>query len=256
MKAAVLYNAHDLRLVEQPIPALTGADSVLIQVKAVGICGSDMHAYHGKLATVVYPRMIGHEVVGEVQEVGSGVTRLMPGDHVVMDPVVSCGHCPACRSGRQNVCKDVKCMGVAAEGGCAEYIVLPAQNVHSIPKEIPWRDAALLEPYTIGAQVIARGEVTGEDTVLVAGAGTIGLVILQAAKRLGAKVLVTDVVDSRLELAKKLGADLTINPAHQNVAEAVAGFTGGYGVTVAVDAVGIPELFEQAIELTSPGDGL
>ena len=253
MKVAVLYGPHDLRLVDKPVPALAGPDSVLIKVKAVGICGSDLHAYHGKLATVVFPRVIGHEVVGEVVEVGSAVTTIAPGDHVVVDPVVSCGECPVCRAGRHNVCRDVKCIGVACEGGLAEFIVFPEPSVHLLPADLPWRDAVLAEPYTIGAQVVSRGRVTQGDKVLVMGAGPIGLVILQAAKRLGAKVLITDIADSRLALAKKLDADACVNPSKQNLAQAVSEFTGGYGVDVAVDAVGVPALFEQGVELTAPG---
>ncbi|MDR3588369.1 MAG: zinc-binding alcohol dehydrogenase family protein [Negativicutes bacterium] len=252
MKVAVLYGPHDLRLVEKPVPALAGADSVLIKVKAVGICGSDLHAYHGKLATVVFPRVIGHEVVGEAVAVGSAVTTIAVGDHVVVDPVVSCGQCPACRAGRHNICRDVKCIGVACEGGLAEFIVFPEPSVHLLPSDLPWRDAVLAEPYTIGAQVVARGRVAAGDKVLVMGAGPIGLVILQAAKRLGAKVLITDLAESRLALARQLDADMTVNTSQQDLAQAVNDFTGGYGVDVAIDAVGLPGLFEQAVEMTAP----
>ncbi|MDR3559841.1 MAG: zinc-binding alcohol dehydrogenase family protein [Negativicutes bacterium] len=252
MKVAVLYGPHDLRIDEKPIPALTGADSVLIKVKAVGICGSDVHAYHGKLATVTFPRVIGHEVVGEAVEVGSAVRTIQAGDHVVVDPVVSCGQCPACRAGRHNVCRDVKCIGVACEGGLAEYIVFPEASVHKLPSELAWRDAVLAEPYTIAAQVVSRGQVTADDKMLVMGAGPIGLVILQAAKRLGATVLITDLADSRLALAGRLDADVTVNPAKQDLAKAIHDFTGGYGVDVAVDAVGVPALFEQAVEFAAP----
>jgi L-gulonate 5-dehydrogenase len=236
-----------------PIPNITNDKGVLIKVHAMGICGSDMHAYHGKLATVSYPRVIGHEVVGEVVETGTAVTKVRSGEHVVMDPVVSCGQCHACKSGRNNVCKDVKCMGVAAEGGCAEYIILQESNVHAIPADIPWRDAVLMEPYTIGAQITARGDVSAGDHVLIMGAGPIGLVALQAAKRRGAKVIVTDVVKQRLKLACEMDADLVVNPQEQDLAQAVSEFTKGYGLDVAVDAVGVPALFEQAVELTAPG---
>lgn len=251
MKAAILYGPHDLRITEQPMPS-PGEGGVLIRVKAMGICGSDLHAYHGKLATVTYPRVIGHEVVGEVVETGGAVKKVKAGDHVVMDPVVSCGRCPACRAGRGNVCRDVRCMGVAAEGGCAEYIVLPEGNVHAIPADIPWDEAALIEPYTIGAQAVSRGEVAAGDTVLVMGAGPIGLVVLQAAKRRRARVIITDVSEGRLELARRLDADAAVNPRRQDLAVAVSQFTDGYGVNVAIDAVGLPELFAQAVELTAP----
>ena len=252
MKVALLVKSHDLQIVERPIPQLSDENSVLIKVHAMGICGSDVHAYHGKLATVSYPRVIGHEVVGEAIKVGANVTNIKPGDHVVMDPVVSCGICPACKAGRKNVCKEVKCMGVAAEGGCAEYIILSQENVLPFPKEIPWKDAVVIEPYTIGAQVVARGEVEKDDIVLVMGAGPIGLVILQAAKRLGAKVIVSDLIESRLKLALEMGADVAVDSSKQNITAIVNDFTNGYGVNVAVDAVGVPALFEQALDLTAP----
>jgi L-gulonate 5-dehydrogenase len=252
MKVALLYGPHDLRLIDAPLPELADERSVLIKVRAVGICGSDVHAYHGKLATVTYPRVIGHEVVGEVVAAGSAVTKAKVGDHVVMDPVVSCGQCPACITGRNNVCRDVKCMGVAAEGGCAEYITLSEVNFHRIPAGLPWQDAVLAEPYTIGAQVVSRGGVTPGDRVLVMGAGTIGLVILQSAKRLGAKVMITDLSRHRLELARQLAADVAINPTETDLAKAVNEFTCGYGVDVAVDAAGVPALFETALDLTAP----
>lgn len=246
----MITGPHRLEIVEQPFPGLPDQKSVLVKVRAVGICGSDVHGYHGSLATFVYPRIFGHEVVGEIVAVGSAVTHLAVGDHAVMDPVRSCGRCRACRKGRQNVCGDLKCLGVHADGGCAEYIVLPSDNAHKIPMDIPWREAVLLEPYTIAAQIISRGEVTADDNVLIMGAGPIGLVTLQAAKRLGARVLITDISLNRLRLAAELGADATVNSAAQSLVEEVDRFTDGEGVTVAIDAVGLPELFEQAIEVT------
>lgn len=250
MKAAVITGPRQLELVERPVPALPDEKSVLMKVRAVGICGSDVHGYHGSLATFVYPRVFGHEVVGEIIAVGSAVSHLTVGDHAVMDPVQSCGRCRACRNKRQNVCAELKCMGVGAEGGCAEYIALPATNVYKIPAQLPWREAVLMEPYTIAAQITARGEVGAEDTVLIMGAGPIGLVTLQAAKRLGAKVMITDISANRLRLAGELDADAVVNSSLQNLAEEVRCFTEGEGMTVAIDAVGLPGLFEQAIELT------
>ncbi|MHC1762247.1 MAG: zinc-binding alcohol dehydrogenase family protein [Negativicutes bacterium] len=251
MKIALIKGPRDLELVERPIPELQDEQSVLIKVKAVGICGSDVHGYHGSLATFVYPRVFGHEVTGEVVNVGAMVTHVAGGDHVVMDPVRSCGHCRACRNKRQNVCNELQCLGVHVDGGCAEYIVLPAANVHKIPADIPWREAVLTEPYTIAAQIVSRGEVCTDDNVLIMGAGPIGLVTLQAAKRLGAKVMITDLSAGRLRLAAELDADVTVNTQLQNLTEEVRRFTDGEGVTVAIDAVGLPELFEQAIAQTS-----
>ncbi|MDR3588843.1 MAG: zinc-binding alcohol dehydrogenase family protein [Negativicutes bacterium] len=250
MKAAVITGPRQMELVERPIPALPDEKSVLMKVRAVGICGSDVHGYHGSLATFVYPRVFGHEVVGEIIAVGSAVSHLTAGDHAVMDPVQSCGNCRACRTKRQNVCAQLRCMGVGAEGGCAEYVALPAANVLKIPAGIPWREAVLIEPYTIAAQMTARGEVAKDDDVLIMGAGPIGLVTLQAAKRKGARVMITDISANRLALAGKLDADAVVNSKEQNLAEEVRRFTNGEGMSVAIDAVGLPELFEQAVELT------
>ena len=252
MKSVVLTQAKRLEIQEHPIPKINNPDDILIRVKAVGICGSDVHAYDGSLTTIKYPRTIGHEVVGEVTAVGAAVTHVQPGDHVVMDPVVSCGKCLPCRQGRRNVCRDVKCMGVAAEGGAAEYIILPALNVVKMPSDILWRDAVLAEPFTIGANSTARARVIPGDMALIMGAGTIGLVSMQAAKLRGARVMIADIVDSRLDLAKKLGADRVVNTKKEDLVAAVSEFTEGEGVTVFIDAVGVPALLVLGTELTAP----
>ncbi|MHC1760640.1 MAG: zinc-binding alcohol dehydrogenase family protein [Negativicutes bacterium] len=252
MKSIVLMKAKVLEIQDHPIPKIANPDDVLIRVKAVGICGSDIHAYDGSLTTIKYPRTIGHEVVGEVSAVGDAVTHVKPGDHVAMDPVVSCGACLPCRNGRRNVCRDVKCMGVAAEGGAAEYIILPAHNVVKMPPDIPWREAVLAEPFTIGANATAQARVVPGDMALVMGAGTIGLVAMQAAKLRGACVMIADIVDSRLKLAAKLGADRVVNTKTEDLTAAVSEFTKGEGVTVFIDAVGVPALLVLGTELTAP----
>jgi len=252
MKSIVLMQAKKLEIQDHPVPKITNPDDVLIRVKAVGICGSDIHAYDGSLTTIKYPRTIGHEVVGEVTDVGDAVTHVTPGDHVAMDPVVSCGVCLPCRNGRRNVCRDVKCMGVAAEGGAAEYIILPALNVVIMPSDIPWNEAVLAEPFTIGANATAQARVVPGDMALVMGAGTIGLVAMQAAKIRGARVMIADIVDSRLKLAAQLGADQVVNSKTEDLAAAVSEFTKGEGVTVFIDAVGAPALLVLGTELSAP----
>ena len=252
MKSIVLLKAKELEIQDHPIPKIANPDDILIRVKAVGICGSDIHAYDGSLTTIKYPRTIGHEVVGEVTAVGDAVTHVKPGDHVAMDPVVSCGACLPCRTGRRNVCRDVKCMGVAAEGGAAEYIILPALNVVKLPADIPWNEAVLAEPFTIGANATAQARVVPGDMALVMGAGTIGLVAMQAAKIRGARVMIADIVDSRLKLAAQLGADRVVNSRTEDLAAAVSEFTKGEGITVFIDAVGVPALLVLGTELTAP----
>ncbi len=251
MRAIQIAKPGELSIIEVEKPQQIAKGHVLIQVKAMGICGSDMHAYHGTSALVTYPRIIGHEVVGEIVGIGEEVTGLQRGDRVVMDPVIPCGECYACRVGRQNVCRNLQVRGVHADGGFMEYLMLPVASVHKFSRDIPWEEAVLIEPFTIAAQTLSRGRVTGDDTLVIFGAGPIGLVILQGAKRLGTKVAIIDIVDERLNSAKELGADLVINSHQEDVVEKVAGFTGGEGPSVIVEAVGIPQLLEQAVEMAS-----
>lgn len=196
---------------ERTIPSLIGPDEVMLKTKTVGICGSDTHIFHGSNPFATYPRVWGHEFAGEIVKIGSEVSDLKIGDHVVGEPFVSCGKCYACRHQRGNVCEDIQVYGVHMDGGCQEYIVMKRNKVHLVPKEIPWKLAALAEPLTIGFQSVARGRVEEGDLLLILGAGTIGLTVLMAAKAAGAKVIITDLYDDKLEYAKKFGADITVN---------------------------------------------
>lgn len=251
MKAIRINSPGNLEICEVPVPKISNSEDVLIKVKAAGICGSDMHIYHGTNPLATYPRVVGHEFVGEVVEIGEGVTKFQVGDHVIVDPVVRCEECYPCSIGRPNVCQSLRVRGVHVDGGFQEYYVAPQKNVHLIPENLNWEEATLIEPFSISAQVISRGQITGKDTVFVMGAGPIGLCILQAVKRIGAKCIISDLVESRLELAKKFGADITINPLKENVEEVIMEETNGFGVPVIVDAVCIPQSFEQTVRLAS-----
>lgn len=252
MKVIKVNTPGNMEIQEAPMPEKLEAGEVLVKVKAAGICGSDIHIYHGTSPVATYPRVIGHEVVGEIVEIGAGVDNLVVGDHVAIDPVVSCGDCYPCRVGRNNVCKSLKVRGVHTDGGFAEYVALPSNGVYKISKDIPWGEAAMIEPFTIGAQIMKRGEITGDDTVLILGAGPIGLISLQVAKMVGAKVIITDLLDKRLAVAKELGADVIVNTAKEDIKEIVFKETDGLGVTVVVEAVGLPHLLEEAVQITSP----
>ncbi|MGB9662947.1 MAG: zinc-binding alcohol dehydrogenase family protein, partial [Moorellaceae bacterium] len=252
MKAATVISPKNLKIGEVPLPEVTRADEVLIKVKAAGICGSDIHIYHGTNPVATYPRVIGHEFAGEVVETGRGITDLSPGDHVVVDPVMSCGHCYPCSIGRPNVCSHLQVLGVHVDGGYREYVVVPRKNVHKISPEISWEEAALVEPFTISAQVVSRAAITARDTVFLMGAGPMGLCLLQAIKRVGAKCFVSDLMERRLEKAREMGADLIINASTQDVSKAIMEETGGEGVPVVIDAVGLPQTLEQAVRLACP----
>ncbi|SNS73846.1 L-gulonate 5-dehydrogenase [Anaerovirgula multivorans] len=251
MKAAKIISPGNLEICEVPMPKIKSDDEVLIKVKAAGICGSDIHIYHGTSPVATYPRVIGHEVVGEVVEVGTKATKLVVGDHVIMDPVIGCGECYPCSIGRPNVCSYLKVRGVHEDGGYQEYIVLPENGVHKISKDLSWEEAIMIEPFTIAAQIASRGEITERDTVFIMGAGPAGLCAAQVVKRIGAKCIISDLVDSRLELAQKIGVDMVINPSKEDVDKIIMDETNGLGVPVIIDAVCIPQTFEQAVKLAA-----
>lgn len=252
MKIARVYAKDDLRVEEVEIPKVIKSDDVLIKTKRVGICGSDVHLYHGENPLAVLPRVMGHEVVGEVVEIGSDVKNLNVGDHVVIEPINYCGKCYACRHGMPNVCKDLSVFGVHEDGGMREYFTVSEKQCHVMNKDLDWDTAVLTEPYTIGANSTARGNVGVGDTVLIQGAGPIGVCILKLAKIKGASVMITDVVEDKLKFAKENGADRVVNIAKEDIKEAVKDWTNGEGVNKVIDAVGSTKTFEVSFDLISP----
>ena len=199
--------------------------------KRVGICGSDMHIYHGTNPLATLPRVVGHEVAGEVVEIGQGVTGIKVGDHVVIEPISYCGKCYACRKGGQNVCEKLSVFGVHEDGGMREWFVLPEKQLHVVDSAFAWEEIVLAEPYTIGAQAVWRGEVEKGETVLIQGAGPIGICILKMAKLQGASVMITDLSEERLGFAKESGADIIVHAAKEDVQDRVKEWTNGEGET-------------------------
>lgn len=252
MKAVQVRKAYDLVINEVEKPKISSDTDVLVQVKRVGICGSDMHIYHGTNPLATLPRVVGHEVAGEVVEVGNAVTKLKVGDHVVVEPIRYCGECYACRKGRPNVCANLSVFGVHEDGGMREYFVLPEKQLHAVDSSIDWNEIVMAEPYTIGAQATWRGQVEQGDTVLIQGAGPIGICILKFAKLRGATVLVSDLSEERLAFARDNGADVTVNAGTENVKEQVAKWTNDEGVNKVIDAVCLPSTFELSVDVVSP----
>jgi threonine dehydrogenase-like Zn-dependent dehydrogenase len=251
MKAVQVTGPHQLSIVEREKPVITHEQDILIKVKMVGICGSDIHIYHGTNPLATLPRVIGHEVTGVVEAVGDEVDTLSVGDKVVLEPIESCGQCYACRSGRGNVCSNLEVYGVHRDGGLQEYMVIPQKLVHKVNEELDYKESVLVEPFTIGAQANWRGDVRDGDTVFIMGAGPIGLCCLKVAKTKGATVIISDLNESRLAFAKEWGADHTIDASRVNVIEEVMELTKQEGANVVIDAVCIPQTFEQAIEAAS-----
>jgi L-gulonate 5-dehydrogenase len=242
---------HDL-VVDDRVAENPGPGEVAIRVKRAGICGSDMHILHGSNPFVTYPRVIGHEFAGVVEALGAGVSSLAIGDHVVADPVISCGTCYPCRIGRSNVCARLQVIGVHRDGGFRSFAVVPETNAVKVSPTLGLDVAALAEPLAVAANVLWRTECTREDTVLIYGAGTVGITVLQVAKMRGARCIIADIDADRLERAREFGADVVIHSCEQSVADVVAPELDGLGPSVVIDGAGIPALLEEACRVAAP----
>ena len=251
MKAVRIPEANKIEIVDIQEPNIEQANEVKVKIKRVGICGSDMHIYHGTNPLATYPRIVGHEVAGEIIEIGSNVTKVAVGDHVVIEPISYCGECYACKNGRPNVCKEVSVFGVHEDGGMKEFAILSERQVHKVDSEIEWDEAVMAEPYTIGAQATWRGNVQEGQTVFIQGAGPIGITVLKMAKLRGATVIISDFTNERLAFAKENGADYTINPTEVDVESKINEITKDEGANVVIDAVGMPQTFELSVKVAS-----
>ena len=249
MRKAKLVGKRMIEICREDFKEAPEADEVLIQVKAVGICGTDIHIFNGERTDVEYPRVMGHELSGIVVETGKDVANVKAGDHVVLDPVMACGTCRTCKRGHENVCESVKCFGVQMDGGFQDYIRVPAKQVYAVSEQIPFEEAAVAEPFSVAANILSRAEVAAGDRVAVIGAGTIGLCIVQGAKSIGAGVLAMDISDRKLEKAKEFGADACVNTKDTAFSSAVEAFAPG---GVIIDAVGITPFVEKCISLAAP----
>src|SRR4051794_10452893 len=241
-----------LDITAAPEPGHPGHGEVLVRVQRAGICGSDIHILHGSNPFARYPRVIGHEFAGFVLETGPGVSAVAAGDRVVVDPVLACGHCYPCRAGRPNVCSNLEVLGVHRDGGFRDHVVVPQANCVRVPDNLPIELATLAEPFAVAANVLSRTGIGPDDTVLIYGAGTVGLTVLQVARLHGARCLVSDPDTARLGRAREFGADAVIDPRATPVAEAVRGENDGLGPTVVIDGAGIPVLLEEACRVASP----
>ncbi len=250
MKGIQIVEPYQLKVVDLQKPVITETDNVLIKMKAAGICGSDMGIYHGTNAAAVYPRVIGHEMVGEVEEVGAGVTKVKAGDRVIVDQVVKCGECYACKINRGNVCHNLKVRGVHIDGGYQEYIAVPQEDCYILPKNLSNEDAVMIEPTTIAIQSCSRAELSKEDTLFLLGCGALGSSILKIARLSGATIIVGDVIEEKLQEAMEHGAHYTINLLKEDIESKIKEYTGGYGPTVSIDAVCYNDSLTTLLNLT------
>lgn len=253
MKSLNLYGVKDIRFEDSPKPVITDPDDVIIKVKAVGICGSDLSRY-SKLGPYVEGMTFGHEFSGVVEEVGKGVTDFHPGDRVAACPTYVCGTCESCQSGLPSQCEQLTVIGARHPGAFAEYVKLPASHLLAIPDHVDFDTAAFVEPSSVVAHGFYRTDLQPGQEVAVIGVGSIGLLAVQWAKIFGAsKVYAIDIDDNKLKIAKELGADVLIHSLDAPPHEQLAAYTNGRGVDLAVESAGSPITSEQVFALPKKG---
>jgi threonine dehydrogenase-like Zn-dependent dehydrogenase len=221
---------------------------VMVKLKFVGFCGSDLSTYLGKNPMVQYPRVPGHEISGIINSVGKGVPDgFTAGEPVTVVPYTNCGQCPSCRRGRTYACQFNQTLGVQRDGAMQEFISVPWQKILKAPK-LSELELAMVEPLTVGFHAVGRGRVTDSDVVMVMGCGMIGAGAIVRSVLRGAKVIAVDIDDHKLSLAKELGAHFTINSMVENLHERLAEITSGDGPDVVVEAAGNPITYRAAVE--------
>ncbi|MBE6565336.1 MAG: alcohol dehydrogenase [Ruminococcaceae bacterium] len=250
MKAGVFYQANDLRIMEidRPVPK---SDEVLVKVMACGICGTDVHIFSGDEGCFPTPSgtVLGHEFSGVVEEVGSGVTDVKVGDRICVDPNQLCGSCSYCRSGIGHFCENMTGIGTGVNGGFAQYCAVPASQVYRIADTTSFEAAAMVEPVACCVHGMDLCNISCGDTVAVIGGGMIGMIMLQLAKLSGAgRLVMIEPVAEKRDIAKKLGADVCIDPIHENVKEVLAR-NGIDRISCVIECVGKPATIEQAIDI-------
>ena len=246
MKAIVIDTPNIIEIKEIPMPEVK-ENEALLKVKCVGICGADVASYTGNQPFTTYPRIPGHEFSAEIVQIPENDKGLKVGDIVTCNPYFNCGECYSCERGFVNCCTDNQTMGVQRDGAFCEYISMPVERIFP-GKGLSAEELALIEPFSISQHAISRATIKESDTVLVVGAGPIGLFALIAAKQKCKKIVVADILDNRLNLAKEYGADAVVNTKTQSLEEFTKEFTDGRGFDVCIEACGAPETFLNCID--------
>ncbi|MHB8735566.1 MAG: zinc-dependent alcohol dehydrogenase [Terriglobales bacterium] len=258
MKALLLTEYSKLTVTDVPRPTVE-PHQVLVEVRACGICGSDIHGYDGSTGRRVPPLIMGHEAAGVIAEMGREVRGLQLGDRVTFDSTVSCGICYYCRRGRINLCDNRQVLGVSCgeyrrHGAFAEYVVVPQQIVYKLPDSLPFEQAALVEAVSIAVHAVHRTPLELGDSAVVVGSGMIGLLVIQALRQAGcSSIFAVDLDDTKLARAQTLGAVAGFNPSREDVTVAVAARTEGRGAAVAIECVGATAPIQTAIAATRKG---
>jgi len=250
MKSVYLEKPNVIRIEEIKEPIRKESEA-LIKIKSVGICGSDVGAYMGSNPLVSYPRIIGHELAGEVLEIGENKRCIKVGDKVIIDPYKYCGKCYPCSIGRTNCCEDLKVLGVHIDGGMVEMFTHPSDMLYKVPDNIPWEQIPAAEPLTIALHAIHRTKVIAGEHVVIIGAGAIGVLTALTTLAYGAVPILMDVVDERLKFAKGLGIKNTINAMDKDAIEQIKKITEGRMAEVVIEASGSNVAIRNAIDYVS-----
>jgi len=238
---------------ERPIPPLGNLD-VLIKVRATALCGSDLHIFKGRHPAVSLPIPVGHEIAGEVAEVGAGVTKVKPGDRVAVEPVIVCGECHYCQRGDYHLCANISFQYRQGQGGLTTDFITHERWVHLLPENISYAAGALIEPLSVAVHAVRLAHLDMSESVAIFGAGAIGLFILQVARAVGAgDIFISDIRESRLSAALDLGASKTLNSSKRNPVEEILNQTDAIGVQRAFEAVGLEITLHQALQALQKG---
>ncbi|HOK56164.1 MAG TPA: NAD(P)-dependent alcohol dehydrogenase [bacterium] len=258
MKVAYLVGKKKIVIEEEKNPEIEREDDVLVRVRCVGICGSDVHYFlEGRIGDQIVKDkiIVGHEASGEVIEVGKNVKKLKKGDKVAIEPGISCGKCEFCIKGKPNICPNVKFLGTPpVNGAFREYMVMPEENLIKIPDGLEYEEGVLSEPLAIGVYTVKLSQIETGDDVAILGAGPIGLSILFSARISGAnRIFVSDLIKERLEFAEKIGANYTVDAKKNDITEIVKKITNNRGVDISFEAAGKRETFRQVIHTSRIG---
>ena len=253
MKAAVLHAPNKILIEEVEKPKI-GANDILVKVKGTAICGTDIDTFRGKY-NVKYPAILGHEASGEIAEVGRNVTAFQPSDRVLIDPIFSCGKCYLCLMGKKNLCINGGLLGRdIGNGSYAEYVSIPDHLAFKFSETLSYEEATLIELLATVYHGQKRIRMFPGNSVAILGQGAAGLLHTKLAKLSGAiPVITTDILDNRLDMSKKFGADITINSRNKDLVKEIPGLTSSRGLDVVIDAAGVPYTLKQALEIVRPG---
>ncbi len=245
MKAIIINKPGEAVLASVVEPRPDG-ERLLLKVRMIGLCGSDLNAFRGKNPLVTFPRIPGHEVAATIVDGSKTNAALGAGVNVTLSPYTSCGRCASCLRGRPNACQCNETLGVQRDGALTEYILMPAEKLY--PADLTIQELCLVEPLTVGFHAVSRGRVTRQDTVAVFGCGGVGLGAIAASSFAGARTIGIDIDEGKLAVARKAGAGFTINTSRESLHDRLGQLTSGRGPDVVMEAIGLPQTFRAAVE--------